>query len=93
MIGILTLHLHLPGCTSLKEKRHRLKPLLNRLQREFNLSVAEMDYQDRWQEALIGCALINSDATHIQRSLQRVLAWVEQNWSEGWILAEHIELY
>lgn len=93
MIGVLTLHLHLPGCTSLKEKRHRLKPLLNRLQREFNLSVAEMDYQDRWQEALIGCALINSDATHIHRSLQRVLVWVEQNWSEGWILAEHIELY
>lgn len=93
MIGVLTLHLHLPGCTSLKEKRHRLKPLLNRLQREFNLSVAEMDYQDRWQEALIGCALINSDATHIQRSLQRVLVWVEQNWSEGWILAEHIEFY
>lgn len=93
MVGVLTLHLHLPGCVSLKEKRHRLKPLLVRLQREFNLSVAEMDYQDRWQEALIACALVNADGAHIYRSLQTVARWVETNWSEGWILAEHIELW
>ncbi len=93
MIGVLTLHLHLPSCTSLKEKRHRLKPLLVRLQREFNLSVAEMDYQDRWQEAVVACALINSDATFIHSSLQKVINWIEENWSEGWILSEHIEFF
>ncbi len=93
MIGVLILHLHLPACTSLKEKRHRLKPLLVRLQREFNLSVAEMDYQDRWQEALVACALINRDATFIHSSLQKVINWIEQNWSEGWILSERIELF
>ncbi|MEJ5241038.1 MAG: DUF503 domain-containing protein [Anaerolineales bacterium] len=93
MVGVLTLHLLLPGCTSLKEKRHRLKPLLVRLQREFNLSVAEMDYQDRWQEALIACALVNNDAVHIRRSLQIVVTWVEQHWSEGLILTEQVELY
>jgi uncharacterized protein len=37
MIGQLTIYLHLPGCASLKEKRGRLKPLLARLHREFNL--------------------------------------------------------
>ncbi|MBA4379619.1 MAG: DUF503 domain-containing protein, partial [Anaerolinea sp.] len=35
MIGLLTLHLHLPACASLKEKRGRLKPLIHRLHREF----------------------------------------------------------
>jgi len=42
MIGTLTFHLHLPGCASLKEKRSRLKPLLARLHRQFNVSTAEM---------------------------------------------------
>jgi uncharacterized protein YlxP (DUF503 family) len=43
MLAILTIHLHLPGCASLKEKRGRIKPIMTRLRREFNLSVAEMD--------------------------------------------------
>ena len=46
MIGILTLHLQLPGCASLKEKRGRLKPLLARLHRKFNIPAAEMDLRD-----------------------------------------------
>ena len=92
MVGILTIHLHLPGCASLKEKRGRLKPLLNRLHREFNISVAEMDRQDMWQEAVIACALVNSDGAQIQRSLQTVLKWVEGNWPDGDVIDEKIEI-
>jgi uncharacterized protein YlxP (DUF503 family) len=91
MIGILTIHLHLPGCTSLKEKRGRLKPLLHQLHRKFNVSVAEMDRQDMWQEAVIACALVNSDAAQVQRSLQTVLKWVEGNWTDGDVIDEKIE--
>lgn len=92
MIGTLTFHLHLPACSSLKEKRGRLKPLIARLQRQFNVSVAEMDLQDTWQEAVIACALVNSDAAHIQRSLQSVGKWVEANWPDGHVIDQKIEL-
>lgn len=92
MIGILTVHLHLPGCASLKEKRGRIKPLLARLHREFNLSAAEMDLQDQWQEAVLACALVNSDAAHLQRSLQTVTRWVEGNWPDGMVVDSRIEL-
>jgi uncharacterized protein len=91
MIGLLTLHLQLPGCASLKEKRGRLKPLLHRLHRQFNLSVAELDYQDRWQEALIGCAMLGNERVHIEQSLQVVVRWVEGNWPDGAIFDQHIE--
>ncbi len=37
-LGLLTLNIQLPGCTSLKETRGRLKPLLARLHREFGIS-------------------------------------------------------
>jgi len=93
MLGLLTLHLHLPACASLKEKRGRLKPLLARLHREFNISVAEMDLQDKWQEAVIVCALVNTDAGHIQRSLQTVARWVEEHWPECQVMDERIAIY
>ena len=92
MLGLLTIHLHLPGCTSLKEKRGRLKSLLNSLHKKFNVSVAEMDRQDMWQEAVIACALVNSDGNQIQRSLQTVAKWVEGNWTDGDVIDEKIEI-
>lgn len=92
MVGILTIHLHLPGCASLKEKRGRLKPLLNRLHREFNISVAEMDRQDMWQEAVIACALVNSDGVQIQRSLQAVEKWIQGNWPDGMVEDARLEI-
>jgi uncharacterized protein len=92
MVGVLTVHLHLPGCSSLKEKRGRIKPLLSRLRREFNLSTAEMDLQDQWREAVLACAMVGNDAAHIQSALQTVQKWIRGNWPDGMIVDERIEL-
>ena len=92
MIGILTLHLHIPGCKSLKEKRSRLKPLLARLHKEFNISVAEMDAHDVWQSAVIACAVVSNDRAQAQRTLQTVSEWVERNWPDVTIVDEEFEI-
>ena len=91
-LGLLTIHLQIPGCTSLKEKRSRLKPLLARLHREFNISVAEVERQDAWQEALIACALVSNDSAHTQRSLQQVVHWIQTNWLDLEVIDHQIEL-
>jgi uncharacterized protein YlxP (DUF503 family) len=92
MIATLIIHLHIPACSSLKEKRGRIKPLIARLHREFNLSVAEMDLQDQWQEAVIGCAMIGNDRGHLESALQSVAKWVESNWTDGDIIDQMIEV-
>lgn len=92
VVGLLTLHIHLPGCSSLKEKRRRLKPLLVRLHREFNISVAEVDHQDVWQDAAIACAFVSNDHGHTQRSLQQVMRWIENNWPDVYLVEEQLEI-
>ena len=92
MLGQLTIHLHLPACASLKEKRGRIKPLMARLRREFNISVAELDLQDKWNEAVIGCAIVSSDSVIIQQSLQSVAKWVESHWTDGDVIDQKIEI-
>jgi len=92
LIGILTIHLHLPGCTSLKEKRGRLKPLLARLHKEFNISSAEMDLQDVWQETIIACGMVGNDRVQLERSLQTLGRWLEVNWLDMQVVDEHLEL-
>jgi uncharacterized protein len=92
MVGILTLHLQLFGCASLKEKRGRLKPLLARLHRQFNISVAEMDLQDKWQETVIACGMVGNERAHLERCLQTILHWVESNWPDVQVMDEKIEI-
>jgi uncharacterized protein len=93
MIATLTIHLHLPACASLKEKRGRLKPLLARLHRQFNVSAAEMGLQDMWQEAVIACGMVGNDAAHLQSALETVRKWVEANWPDGDVLDTKMEVF
>ncbi len=92
-IGLLTLHLRIPMCSSLKDKRSQLKPLLNRLGKEFNIAVAELGYQDSWSETLIGITTLSNDAAHTQRSLQKIIPWVERHYPHFYIVKEKIELF
>ncbi len=93
MVGLLTIHLYLPGCTSLKEKRGRLKPLLARLHRQFNVSVAEMSLHDKWQESLISCGMVGNNTAYLQSALETVRKWAEANWSDGDVLDTKIEIW
>ena len=91
-VGLLTLHMQIPGCASLKEKRSHIKPLLARLHREFNVSTAEMGLQDVWDETLITCAWVGNDPVHIQRSLQTIIGWLGQNWPDLDLINDQIEI-
>jgi len=91
-IGILSLHLHLFGCNSLKEKRSRIKPLLARLHREFNVSAAEMEHLDAWHETGIAVGLVSNDPAHTQRVLQTIPRWIEANFPEFSLIDDKIEI-
>jgi len=92
MVLLLKIHLRLPGCASLKEKRGRIRPLLARLRREFNLSSAELDLLDAHQFTLIGCAMLGNDRAYLESAAQTILRWLAANWSDGDILEEQVEI-
>jgi hypothetical protein len=52
-IGVLTLEIVLENSHSLKDKRHVVKSLKDRLRGKFNVAVAEIDCQDLWQRAVV----------------------------------------
>ena len=76
-VAALTIELHLPGCASLKEKRSRLKPLLARLHRQFNVSASEIGENDHHTSAAIACAVVSNDHDHVQRVLSAIPPWIE----------------
>lgn len=50
-IGLLTLSFYLSGCNSLKEKRHRLSGVRDKIGKQVNVAVSEVGYQDLHQQA------------------------------------------
>jgi uncharacterized protein YlxP (DUF503 family) len=71
-IGLLTLHLHIEHAHSLKDKRQVVRSLKDHLRKRFNVSVAELDFQDNWQLSLIGVVTVSSSEPFARQILESV---------------------
>ena len=76
-IGSLQLDLFLPGVLSLKEKRFALKSIKTKLKNKFNISVAEVDFNDKWQRSRLGVVCVANDRRFIDEILSKVINLVE----------------
>ncbi|HEY7305586.1 MAG TPA: DUF503 domain-containing protein [Bryobacteraceae bacterium] len=73
-IGVLTLDIHVEHSHSLKEKRHVVKSLKDRLRERFNVSVAEIDHLDSWQNSVLAAVTVANDRLRAEQILQAVEA-------------------
>ena len=89
-VHVLTLEIHLPGCSSLKEKRSRLRPLLAELHQKFNVSAAEIEHQDAHQSAVLACAVVSNSNKHGNRVLSGIPDWIERRFPDLQIVDDHI---
>jgi uncharacterized protein YlxP (DUF503 family) len=71
-IGVLTLELRIETSHSLKEKRHVVQSLKDRLRHKFNVAVAEIAHQDLWQRATIAAVTVSSDRENAEKVLRGV---------------------
>ncbi len=72
VVGVLTLELRIEHAHSLKEKRHVVKSLKDRLRGKFNVSVAEIDDQDLHNSAVIAVATVSPSRPFAEKILQAV---------------------
>ena len=73
----MSLSIRIPGALSLKEKRFVLKSLVTRIRNRFNVSVSEVDSQDKWQLATLGVAHVAGDRRFSNQVLDGVLDFAE----------------
>jgi uncharacterized protein YlxP (DUF503 family) len=74
VIGVLKLDLFFPYSHSLKDKRRILHGFKDRVRKRYNVALAEVDFQDKWQRALLGIVSLNSQQTIVEEILGHVLA-------------------
>ena len=64
---------------SLKDKRQVCRSLTDRARQKFNASVAEVDTQDLHQILTIGIAVVSSEKSHAQESIDEIIRFMENN--------------
>lgn len=79
IVGTLEVQLILRQARSLKDKRRVVRRLKDRLSNEFNLAVAEVDFQDVHQRIGLGIAVVGTDRRVLESVLARIERYIELN--------------
>jgi uncharacterized protein YlxP (DUF503 family) len=71
--------LFIPGALTLKDKRQIIQSITARVRR-FNVSVAEVDYLDRWQLVKLGMAMVSKDGAYLDSLQQEIMNLIEDGY-------------
>ena len=90
-VALGLVELHLPDVLSLKDKRHVLKGLKEKVRARFEVSVAEVDHQDLWQRATLALAYVSADGRHANEVITKARDFIEDNVA-GMVIDTSVEI-
>jgi uncharacterized protein YlxP (DUF503 family) len=79
IIGLLTVDLFLPASGSLKEKRMVIKAIKDKIRHKFNVSIAEVDFLDKWQRARLAVVQVGNSYSFIEKNMTAIFTLIEAN--------------
>lgn len=79
VVGVCKMELSIDEVFSLKEKRHIVKSIIERLKSRYNASVAEVDLNDTWKNAVIGVTCVSNEAGHVDSMMNKIVDFVEND--------------
>ena len=62
----------------MKEKRQVIKSVMARVRNQFEVAIAEVDEQDRWQVAVLGVTCVSNSSQHADEILSHVRRYIEE---------------
>ena len=76
-VGVCEVDLYISESGSLKEKRFVLQSLKTRIRQKFNVSVAEVGGNDKWQRATLGFSMVANERKILDQTFQKILLYIE----------------
>lgn len=92
VVGACELTLRLPDNRSLKGKRQLSRSLIQRIRNRFNVAVAEVADQDRWQTLRLGVTCVTDDARHANEILSKIVDFIGKQDGDAVLHSHHIEI-
>lgn len=91
MVGTLKLSLYIHNTQSLKEKRKVVKSIVARVHKRFNVSIAEVGSNDKWQMIELGIGTVGNDRRFVNSILDNILSFLDSLYL-GEIIDSNVEI-
>jgi|UniRef100_A0A7C3WPK0 uncharacterized protein YlxP (DUF503 family) len=91
LVGVCRVILSIPESFSLKEKRRVKRSIVDKVRTRFNVSIAEVDSQEIWNELVLGISIVSTESKHIYQILSDVIKLLEEQ-KEAEIVDYEIEI-
>jgi uncharacterized protein YlxP (DUF503 family) len=77
VVGTMIIELYLHDNRSLKGKRKIVRSMIDKVKHKFNVAIAEIGSNDKWQRIELGISTVGNDRRHIDSSLTNVLVFLD----------------
>ncbi|MFR4555311.1 MAG: DUF503 domain-containing protein [Peptoniphilus sp.] len=73
IIGICTCEIFIFNANSLKSKRSVVKSIIEKSKNRFNISIAEVGENDKWQKSIIAFSTISNNQKIVEETIEKVI--------------------
>ena len=73
IIGICTCEIYIFNANSLKSKRSVVKSIIEKSKNRFNISIAEVGENDKWQKSIIAFSTISNSQKIVEETIEKVI--------------------
>lgn len=73
IIGICTCEIFIFNANSLKSKRSVVKSIIEKSKNRFNISIAEVGDNDKWQKSIIAFSTISNEQKVVEETMDKVI--------------------
>lgn len=81
IIGVMVIDLFSENSHSLKEKRHIVSSLKEKLKNKFNISLIESDFQDLWQKIQITIVMASNTKVLAEKVFNQIEEFIFANYN------------
>ena len=79
-VALGQIELFIPESGSLKSKRFVLKSIKTKIRNKFNVSIAEVDNNEKWQRTTFGFSTVSNDKKLAESIINKVINFVEDDY-------------
>ncbi|MGH7885752.1 MAG: DUF503 domain-containing protein [Thermodesulfobacteriota bacterium] len=79
VVRIIKFNIYMEGNRSLKEKKHQIKSLIDKIKSRFpSIAIAEVDSLDKWNKSTIGFSLVSNKVSFAESKLDQIFFNIQQ---------------
>ncbi len=77
LVGVCRIELYVPDSSSLKSKRMIINSIKNKVRNKFNVSISEIDPNEKWQRISLGISMVSNERKFIDMTMGEIIKFID----------------